>query len=129
VTWHVRPWGLRLSDVLTAKATGSSCLYIACQNRHLEIAKALVDGRGDSRAALVLMTERAYGYSCLHAASQFGHLAVVDFLLSLSCAPLRDLRDYFGRTALDLAFDAGRTAAAESIRAASGRPAPFRRPG
>ena len=96
---------------------------------HLEVAKALVNASGDSRDAFLLMTDSVHGLSCLHSACHFGHAAIVAFLLSLSCAGLVGLRDRSGRTALELAVAAGQTAAAEAIRAASGRPAPPRRPG
>ena len=75
------------------------------------------------------MTDSVDGLSCLHAACVYGHVTIVAFLLSLSCAGLVDLRDRAGRTALDFAVAAGHTAAAEAIRAASGRPAPPRRRG
>jgi ankyrin repeat protein len=90
--------------------------------------KALINAGGDAatRAAFLLMPDISNGYSCLHAASFFGHVTVVLFLLSLSCPGLVDLRDRSGRTALELAVAAGQTAAAEAIRAASGRPAPPR---
>ena len=112
--------------LLMADKDGCSCLYIACLKGRHEIVKALVNGSGDSRAALLLMTDRACGRSCLHAACLSGRAAVVALLLSLPCAGLVGLRDGSGRTALELAVAAGHTAAAEAIRAASGRPAPPR---
>jgi ankyrin repeat protein len=90
--------------------------------------KALVKASGDvaARAAFLLMLDISNSCSCLHVASISGHVTVVLFLLSLSCPGLVDLRDRSGRTALELAVAAGQTAAAEAIRAASGRPAPPR---
>ncbi len=109
-------------EALLLKTTedGSSCLHIACQEGHLEISQA---GAGDSRAAFLHMTQNVSGSSCLHAPCRLGRAAIVDFLLSQSCAGLIGLRDRSGRTALDIAVAAGQTAAAEAIRAASGRPA------
>ena len=114
--------------LLKTAEDGSSCLHIACKKGHLEVLKALVKVSGDAaaRAAFLLKPDISNGCSCLHAASFFGHVTVVLFLLSLSCPGLVDLRDRFGRTALELAVAAGQTAAAEAIRAASGRPAPPR---
>ena len=118
-------------EALLLKTTenGCSCLYIACAMGHLEVAKALFNASGDSRDAFLLMTDSVHGLSCLHSACHYGHAAIVAFLLSLSCAGLVGLRTSCGRTALDLAVAAGQTAAAEAIRAASGRPTPPRRPG
>ena len=112
--------------LLKTEKDGCSCLYSACLQGHLEIAKALIKASGDvaARAAFLLMLNISNSCSCLHVASISGHVTVVVFLLS--CPGLVDLRDRSGRTALELAVAAGQTAAAEAIRAASGRPAPPR---
>ncbi len=83
---------------------------------HLEIVKALVDGSGDSRAAVLLISESVYGCTCLHAACYFGHVTIVEYLLSLSCVGLVGLLDRSGYTELELAVAAGQTAMVEAIR-------------
>jgi ankyrin repeat protein len=98
---------------------GCSCLYVACQEGHLEVAKVLIQAGGE---ALLLMTDSVHGCSCLHAACFFGHSPIVAYLLSLSCVGLIGLRDRSGRTALELAVAQGHAGAAEAMRAAaSGR--------
>ncbi len=109
--------------LLKTNKNGFSCLYVACQIGHLEVAKALVEAGGE---ALLFTTEAAFDYSCLHIACTSYHAAVAALLAPLPCAGLIGLRSRSGRTALDVAVDAGHAAAAEAVLAASARPAPPR---
>ena len=87
---------------------------MACERGHLEVAKALIEAGGKP---LLLKNDIVWGRSCLHAASSTGHIAVVNFLLTLNCAELANLRDFSGHTALDLAGAKGHTRVAKAIRA------------
>ena len=116
----------RESLLLKTQMEGLSCLHIACIQGHLETATTLVNASGGSRAAFLLMTDSVYGRSCLHAACHFGHVAIVDFLLSLSCAGLVGLRDRAGLTALEHAVALGHAGAGAILAAEAARAGPRR---
>ncbi len=66
--------------VLKTCRKGTSCLYIACQQGHLEVVKALIKAGGE---ALLLKTTED-GTSCLLIACQAGHLKVAKALIMAS---------------------------------------------
>ncbi len=108
--------------LLKTNQNGCSCLFIACQQGHLEVAKALIKAGGET---LLFMTDGVNGATCLHSAYYCGHVTVVAHLLSLpSCAGLVGLRDRAGRTPLELAVAAGQAGAAEVMRGGAGRAGP-----
>ncbi len=106
--------------VLTTNLQGASCLHSACYLGHLAIVQALIAVGWDELLLKVEAVERDYGHSCLHITSCRGPVAVVDFLLSRSCAGrLVGLQNHPCYTALpvDIAGAAGHAGVVEAIRA------------
>ncbi len=54
-----------------------SCLFIACRQEHLEVAKVLIKAGGET----LLLKTRKDDFTCLHVACSKGHLEIVTALV------------------------------------------------
>lgn len=94
-------------DAVSRNAMGARPLHSAAAGRHLEVSRLLVE-----RGADVNATQHG-GYVPLHQAAQHGDGELVELLLAAGAAA--DVRLDDGRTAADIALEAGHEALAERL--------------
>ncbi len=80
--------------VLKTETNGCSCLDIACQKGHLEIAEVLIHAGGE---ALLLKTAKN-GWYCRHIACREGHLGIAKALIQAGGEEILLKTDMDGRS-------------------------------
>ena len=107
------------ADVALPNSNGASPMYIAAQKGHAGIIEMLGAAGADADAPL------PNGFLPLHVAAEYGNAQAVDALIELGADVMRRLPAPDGRTAMDVATQAGHLGIARKLHSAAS-PAEYR---